>query len=193
MFLRLIVQGACRSVSGIFPGVPDSHFDSTPLQRFYIQLTLGFFLVDSIHVRAPARCVLLLRRVVFERSSPFSSNMNGRALLMRTHPLSSYRMFALGARGGLLEWRPLLCPPSCVLNSISAIMWCSYCLNNMFHSARAGLEDQGVRDDGDSPHHLPAHLRQRPVHHLPSFRPLFHGGSAGERGLCIRLCLPLLR
>lgn len=45
-------QGACRSVAGTFPGVPDSHFDSTPLQRFYIQLTLAFFMVDSIHVRA---------------------------------------------------------------------------------------------------------------------------------------------
>ena len=50
--LLLLVQGAVRSVAPHFPGVPESHFGGTPIQQFYIQLTLGFFIADSCFVRA---------------------------------------------------------------------------------------------------------------------------------------------
>ena len=55
-FVCPLPQGAVRGVQPYFPGLPPSHFLSTPEQMFYIQLTLGFFCADSLFVRGgPAR------------------------------------------------------------------------------------------------------------------------------------------
>ncbi len=53
-------QGAVRSVAPFFPGVPPSHFGATPEQMFYIQLTLGFFIADSLFVRGSTPGVAVL-------------------------------------------------------------------------------------------------------------------------------------
>jgi hypothetical protein len=59
MVVACALQGAVRSVAPFFPGLPPSHFGATPEQRFYIQLTLGFFIADSCFVRGGLSHVLV--------------------------------------------------------------------------------------------------------------------------------------
>ncbi len=60
--LWLCPQGACWSVAPYFPGPPPNMFDTSPTQRFFLQLTLGYIALDTFFVWAATH--LLAPRVV---------------------------------------------------------------------------------------------------------------------------------
>lgn len=61
--------GACWSVSPYFPGPPPNMFDSSPTQRFFLQLTLGYILLDTFFLlkdwKDVGEWLMLIHHVVF--------------------------------------------------------------------------------------------------------------------------------